>query len=51
MKTSQLVVYLQNEIRKHGDREIRVLAYGDDEIVVGGNIVVITKGDTTDIKI
>ena len=51
MKTSQLIIYLQNEIRKHGDKECRVVAIGDDEIVVENNIVVVTKNNLTEIKV
>jgi len=51
MKASVLVQYLNNEIRKHGDRKVMVIAYGDDEVVVEDNIVVVSRDGRTEIQV
>jgi len=51
MKASELVQYLNNEISKHGDKEVMVIAFGDDEVVVEDNIVVVSKNGRTEIQV
>lgn len=50
MKASQLITYLQNEIRKHGDNEVNVIAYGDDEVVVANKIILVSINGKTEIR-